>query len=92
MNPPDGPPVWTALNFFPPLIPRARSSRLRSEGYYEGWMSKELFERELSKVERYIKDVEELAKVVSGRLKELEPVIEKSSRKMERITLMQISS
>lgn len=51
-----------------------------------------MFERELSKVERYIKDVEELAKVVSGRLKELEPVIEKSSRKMERITLMQISS
>ncbi|RJX15216.1 hypothetical protein CW703_07180 [Candidatus Bathyarchaeota archaeon] len=62
----------------------ARSQRLHSEGFYEGWISDKSLERELKRVEDYLNDVKNLAEIVSLKKEELKPALTEVKKRFER--------
>ena len=62
----------------------ARATRLHSEGYYEGWISKESLRVELGEVKRYLRDVGKLAEAISRRRGKLEPLLREVQKKWKR--------
>ena len=59
----------------------ARSTRLHA---CEGWISDESLKIELEKVEKYLKDMEKVAEVISSRSEELKPILKKIQEKFRR--------